>query len=237
MLRLIVVVFLEFFSIFYYVPKMVYYTRHPEKYSEEDCFRLAQKLIIRVKRTARITTEYYGTDNLPVSGGYIMYSNHQGKYDAIGIIGGHKRPCTVLMDAKRAKIFIIKQFFELLRGQKMDKGSLKQQMRALDRVSKEVSEGRVYLIFPEGTYSSDQKNSTGEFKCGCFISAKKARCPIVPVTIIDSYRPFGENSLAHVTTKVIFHEPIPYDQYKELHGSEVARKVKDVIDAQIFKQK
>ena len=65
MLRFIYVIIMRIFSIMYFVPKMAYYAKHPEKYSEEDKYELALGVIDRVRRTARVTTTYYGVENLP----------------------------------------------------------------------------------------------------------------------------------------------------------------------------
>lgn len=235
MLRFYFVIIVNIFFIIYYVPKMARYARHTEKYSEKECYELAIKVIKRVQKSARITTEYYGTENLPENDGYIMFSNHQGKYDALGIMTGHSRPCTVLMDSKRSNIFIAKQFVDLIKGLRLDKESVRQQMRTLHTLADEVSNGRNYLVFPEGKYDIDQGNRTGEFKYGCFISAIRAKCPIVPVTVIDSYKPFGVNSLKPVKTKVIFSKPIRYEDYKGMKAQQISDMVKSRIDAEIEK--
>ena len=39
-----------------------------------------------MNKSGKITTEACGLENLPETGGYIMYPNHQGKYDLLGII-------------------------------------------------------------------------------------------------------------------------------------------------------
>ena len=235
MIRLLYVIIVNFFNIIYFVPKMAYYAKHPEKYSEEDCYVLAQEVIRRVKKASRVTTEYYGVENLPENGGYIMYSNHQGKYDAVGILSGHKRPCSVLMDAKRSKMFIAKQFIDLLRGQRIDRESTRQQIRTLHNIGNEVKDGRVCLIFPEGGYRKDQDNVTNEFKYGCFMCSIASKTPIVPVTIVDSYKPFGKNSLKKVTTKVIFLPPIQYEEYAEMKAKDISLIVKERIDNELQK--
>ncbi len=233
MLRFIYVIVMRIFSIMYFVPKMSYYAKHPEKYSEEDCYRLAQAVITRVRKTARVTTEYIGVENLPEQNGYIMFSNHQGKYDALGILEGHSRPCTVLMDNERSQMFIAKQFIDLIRAKRIEKNSPRQQIRVLNDIAKEVSEGRNYLIFPEGGYSKKTDNSLEEFKYGCFYCAIKAKCPIVPITLIDSYIPFGQNSLRRVKTKVIFLPAIPYEEYSGMKAPEVCALVKERIAKEI----
>ena len=236
MLRLILTIILNIPRIVYYVPKMSYYARHSEKYSEEERYALAKRLINIVLRTSRVETEHIGAEGLPRSGGYIMFSNHQGRYDPIGILAGHRRPCSFLLDSGRAKQFMCKQFSELLNAVSIDKESSRDQIRALRTLSHGVKDGRCYLVFPEGTYSPTQENRTGVFKDGCFLAAMHARCPIVPVTVIDSYKVYGINSLIKVKTKVIYHSPIFYEQYKDMNAREVSRMVKRIIDREILKQ-
>ena len=235
MLRFVYVIVINIFRIFYYVPKMSYYANHPEKYSEEERYALAQKIVRIVVRTSRVKTEYEGVENLPKSGGYIMFSNHQGRYDPMGIIAGHERPCSFLVDKRRANQFLGKQFSALLDGISIDKESVKDQMRAMRALANGAKDGRIYLVFPEGIYYKDQGNRTGEFKQGCFICATHAKCPVVPVTVVDSYKVYGRNSLKRVKTKVIFHAPIYYEQYKEMNVHELSEHVKTIIDTELSK--
>lgn len=46
MLRFIWVIVSCIFLIMYYVPKMSYYARHPEKYSEDICYQMARLCVI-----------------------------------------------------------------------------------------------------------------------------------------------------------------------------------------------
>ena len=233
MIRFIYVIVMRTFSIMYFVPKMAHYAKNPAKYTELDKYLLAQDIMDRVRRTARVTTVYYGQENIPEENGYIMYSNHQGKYDALGILLGHEKTCSVLMDKKRSNVFIAKQFVDMLGGQRIERNSPKQQVRVLNNIAKEVSEGRNYLIFPEGGYSKKRDNRVEKFKYGCFTSAIKAKCPVVPVAILDSYKPFGMNSLRKITTTVVFLPPIPYEQYEGMKAVELSAEVRQRIVEEI----
>ena len=236
MLRFYFVIIASIGAIIYFVPKMAHYAKHPEKYSEKDCYALAQEVMRRVRKTARVTTEYYGQENLPdTDRGYILISNHQGKYDAIAVLTGHARPCSVLMDKKRSYMPIAKQFVDLLKGQRIDRKSPRQQIAVLDNMAKEIDAGKTYLVFPEGGYRKNQDNRTNEFKPGCFLCAKKAKCPIVPVALIDAYKPFRFNSLKPVTTKTVYLPPIPYESYCDMKPAELAKTVQELIDKEIAK--
>ena len=213
MLRFIYVIIRSIPIIPYYIYQMKRYYNNPDKYSEQDCYSLALKVIRLIKRNGRIDTHITGTENLPKKGGYIMYSNHQGKYDAIGIMTGHQKPCTFVIAKKQSKPLITTQFVDLIRAKRLDFDDIRQQVYIMNTVTEEVKAGRRYLIFPEGGYS-DNRNNLQEFKIGSFKCAEKAKCPIVPVVVYDSYKPFSINSLKRVYTQVHFLEAIPYEEYK-----------------------
>ena len=105
----------------------------------------------------------------------------------------------------------------------------------LDNMAKEIDEGKTYLVFPEGGYRKNQDNRTNEFKPGCFLCATKAKCPIVPVALIDAYKPFRFNSLKPVTTKTVYLPPIPYESYCDMKPAELAKTVQELIDKEIAK--
>ena len=63
----------------------------------------------------------------------------------------------------------------------------------------------------------------------------KARAPIVPVVLIDSYKVFEEWSVRKVTTQVHYLPAIYYDEYKTMKTAEVSDMVHDRIKTYIEK--
>lgn len=228
MSRLVYVCILSIPFIIYYLWKVGYIERHSWKYNEADRYNFARRMVAIMKRKGRIHTNVYGVENLPDDGGYVMYANHQGKYDTLGIISVHQKPCTVMMDEKRSHLILADQFMTLLKGCRLDKSNMKAQMNAILTVTSEVKNGRRYIIFPEGGYYKNQ-NNVKNFMPGAFKCAMKAKSPIVPVALIDSYKPFGVNSLKKVTTQVHFLEPIYYENYKEMTSREISELVRSKI--------
>ena len=88
--------------------------------------------------------------------------------------------------------------------------------------------GRNYLIFAEGTRSKNG-NRVGTFKGGSFKAATRAKCPIVPVALIDSFRPFDTNTIRPVTVQVHFMKPLLYEEYKDMKTTEIAALVQERI--------
>jgi 1-acyl-sn-glycerol-3-phosphate acyltransferase len=211
---------------------MWHYAKHPEKYSEEDCYRVARSLINMIKRRGRIKTIVSGTNHLPQEGGYVIYANHQGKYDMLGIVASHDKPCTIVIDKETTKDIIPLLFTNLVNGKKLDKKDPRQQVETIHQVIHEIKEGRKYLIFPEGGYT-DNKNNLQEFHPGSFKIPLKTKCPIIPVAIYDSFKPFSVNSLKKVTTLVYYLEPIFHDQYAGMSTKELCSLVYEKISTKI----
>jgi len=202
--------------------------KQPEKYSIEDRYHLAQRAIQYMKKSGDIETEVYGTENLPEEGGYVMFPNHQGKYDALGIIYAHKNPCTFVMDKAKSYTFLVKEIVDLVEAKRMDIHNVRQGMRIIEEMTKEVQEGRRFIIFSEGGYHKN-RNHVQTFKPGSFKSAVRAKAPIVPVALVDSYKPFNSFQFGKITTKVIFMKPLCYDDYRGLKTVEIANIVRDQI--------
>ena len=228
MLRLCYVVTVSLPFVIYYVCKAHYIERHGGNFSEERRYRMARRCISIMMRNGRIETESSGQELLPEEGGYVMYPNHQGKYDTLGIMYAHSKPCTIVMDAYRSKLPIVDSFIDLVQGSRLDKHDMKSQMKTILKISEEVKAGRRYIVFPEGGYDHN-KNTMQEFRAGSFKCATRVKAPIVPVAIIDSYKPFGVNSLRRVKTQVHFLEPILYEEYKGMSTQEIADLVKSRI--------
>lgn len=232
--RLCFVIIVSLPIVIFYLLKVEYIEKHPQNYTEADRYCVAQKAISIMQHNGLIHTNVYGLENLPESGGYVMYPNHQGKYDALGIISVHKEPCTVVIDKKRSYLPITDQFVTLLQGSRLDKTDMKSQLQTIISVSNEVKTGRRYIIFPEGGYDHN-RNHVEDFLPGSFKCAMKAKSPIVPVALIDSYKPFELNSLKPVTTQVHFLEPIYYEEYKDMTSREISELTKSRIVSRIQK--
>ena len=186
-----------------------------------------------MKRTGGIHTKAYGTENLPAEGGYMMYPNHQGKYDALGIMDTHDRPCSLVMDKAKSNTILVKEFVDLVQGKRLDKKNVRQALSIINEVAKEVSNGACYILFPEGGYDFNNRNNVCNFKAGSFKIALKSKAPIVPVALIDSYRVFNSFWMGPVTTQVHYLKPIYFEEYGSLRTQEIANLVRDRIQEKI----
>lgn len=228
MLRFYYVILVSLPLIIFYLFAMTYVIHHEERYTEAEKYHMAQHIIHIVKKNGRIETQSRGQELLPEEDGYIMFPNHQGKYDALGIMDSHERPCSVVIDEKASRTIVASQFIDLIQGVRLDKTDMRSQVQAIHQVADEVKAGRNYIIFAEGGYS-DNKNELQEFLPGAFKSAQLSQAPIVPVAVYDSYKPFSVNSLKKVSTQVSFLSPIFYEEYEGLNTAAIAEMVRQRI--------
>ena len=111
----------------------------------------------------------------------------------------------------------------------MDREDIRQSLQVINQVAERVKGGDNFLIFAEGTRSR-QGNQMLEMKGGSFKSAYKAKCPVVPTALINSFVPFDSHTIKPVTVKVIYLDPIPYEEYKGMKTLELAVEVKKRIE-------
>ena len=233
MFKLFYVIFMNFRRAPYIVPKMRYSANHPEKYTEAQRYSLVHHVIYLMNKTGKITTKAYGLENLPKEGGYMMYPNHQGKYDVLGIMYTHKEPCTFVMDKMKSNTMLVREFVDLVQGKRLEKDNPRQGLTIINQVAKEVTEGRKYILFPEGGYKFNNKNKVCDFKAGSFKIALKSKTPIIPIALIDSYKVFNSFHIGPITTYVHYLEPIYYEEYKNMKTQEIASLVKQRIEEKI----
>ena len=139
---------------------------------------------------------------------------------------------SVVLKKELKNIPFLKQVFACMGALSLDRSDPREGMKVILQVAEEVKQGRRFLIFAEGTRSR-KGNQLLDFKGGSFKSAMKARCPIVPVALVDSYKAFDTGSIRKQAVQVHFLEPIPYDAYAGMKTTEVAAMVKEKIEEKI----
>lgn len=232
MKRILMMVLRNLYIVPYGWIRLCYRAAHVDKYTEEDMYAFLQWVDRRANRGGNVHIDVHGKENIPEKDGFMFFPNHQGLYDVLAIIEACPRPFSVVAKKEIAKIPFLKQVFACVRAYMIDREDVRQAMQVIINVANEVKKGRNYLIFAEGTRSKNG-NRVGNFKGGSFKSATKAQCPIVPVALIDSFKPFDTNSTKPVTVQVHFLKPLQYEEYKDMKTTEIAALVQERIQKTI----
>ena len=223
-------------SIFYLPTYMIHlnmYGKPDDNHTEQERYDYLRALVQRVNRVGRVKVQGYGMENLPNKEGFIMFPNHQGLFDSLAIIETCSHPFGIVIKKEAARWVLVKQVIALLRGIAIDRKDIKDSIRMIRQVTEEVKQGRNYIIFAEGTRSKSG-NSILPFKSGTFKSALNAKCPIIPVALINSYKPFDCNSIRKENVQVHYLPPIYPEQYIGMKSSEIADIVHDRIQKEIL---
>lgn len=232
MRRIIMMVIRNIFLVPFMWIRLNYYASHVDKYTDEEHYKLLKFIDRRANKCGNVHIDAHGVENIPKENGFMFFPNHQGLYDVLAIMEACPVPFSVVAKKEVADVPFLKQVFACLRAYMLDRDDVRQAMQVIIDVSNEVKNGRNYLIFPEGTRSKNG-NQIGEFKGGSFKAATKAKCPIIPVAMIDSFKPFDTKSIRQVTVQVHFLEPLYYEEYKDMKTTEIASIVHDRIQKTI----
>ena len=232
MKRILMMVLRNLLMVPYAWIRLCYRAAHVDKYTEEDMYAFLKWIDLHANRGGNVHIDVHGAGNLPEKNGFMFFPNHQGLYDVLAIIDACPVPFSVVAKKEIGNIPFLKQVFACMKAYLIDRDDVRQAMQVIIDVTKEVQSGRNYLIFAEGTRSKEG-NKPGNFKGGSFKSATKAKCPIIPVALIDAFKPFDTNSIKPVNVQVHFLKPIPYEEYKDMKTTEIAAEVKRRIEETI----
>lgn len=205
--------------------KLCRYANHTDRYPEEESYRHIQTIMKWAVQSGNVDLIVTGQENIPKEGGFVMYANHQGLFDVVALAATCDLPLGSVFKKELSNIPFLKQVIACTRSYAMDREDVRQSLTVIQNVVREVENGRRYIIFPEGTRSR-QGNVMGEFHGGSFRAAMKAKCPIIPIAYIDSYKVLDQKGSAPVTVQMHYLDPIPYEEYKGLKTVEVAALVK-----------
>lgn len=208
--------------------KLYTYSRPGSKRTRWEQFKVVQHIVERAKIDGNLEIKVLGRENIPEQDGYVFYPNHQGIFDGFAMIDACQKPISAVMKKELMSIPFVKQIFMCMNAIPIDRGNTRQSMRVIQEVTRQVQSGVNFVIFPEGTRSR-MKNQMIEFKSGSFKAATKAKCPIIPVALIDSYKPFDNNETGFVTVQVHILKPFLYEDYKDWSTGEIAEKTKAMI--------
>lgn len=225
-----------FIKNFFRLPTLFYHIilkyRNRKKYTKEERYAYAHKVAPGVVKSGNVEIRCTGLENLPKENGYIIFPNHQGLFDVLTFLVTHERQIAPVMKIETKSVPMLRETGDMLDALYLDREDVRQSLGIIKEMAENVKNGENYVIFPEGTRSR-HGNVLGTFRHGCFKSALLAKCPIVPVCLIDCYKPFDIGSTDLVTVQVHYLAPLYYDEYKDMKSAEISDIVQNRIKAKM----
>ena len=213
--------------------KLCRYAKNPDAYPEQERWDHISYILKLAVKSGNLNLVVTGVENIPTSGGFMMYGNHQGLFDVVAIAATCPVPLGAVLKKELQGIPFVQQIIDCTKSLPMDRSDVRQSLTVIQNVTEEVKNGRNYLIFPEGTRSKNG-NRMGEFHGGSFRCALKGKCPIVPFALIDSFKVLDQKGSAPLTVQLHYLPPIPYEAFATMKATEVAAMVKAQIEQTIL---
>ena len=212
--------------------KLCRYAKHPERYEEQEMYNHIQYILKKAVNGGNVDLQVSGLENIPEEGGFLLYANHQGLFDVLAVAATCNRPLGAILKIELKDTPFLKQIIACTKSFPMDRDDVRQSLTVIQNVIKEVSAGRNYLIFPEGTRSKNSNNLL-EFHNGSFRCAVKSKCPVVPIALVDCYKVLDQKGSKPVSVQIHYLSPIPYEEYKDMNTKELAALVRQRIEDKI----
>lgn len=233
--RLVMVIFKNLSIIPAAWVKLCKYAKHTDEYSYEEKYKHIRYILRHVCKSGNIDLEVTGLENIPQKDGFLMCGNHQGLFDIVAIVESFERPIAGVIKKEVKEIPFLKQVIQCTRSYAMDRKDVRQSMKVIQEVTKDLIAGRNMVIFPEGTRSK-LGNIMGEFHAGTFKCALKSKAPIVPFAVIDTYKVLDQDGCGPLAVQLHYLKPIYFSEYGGMKSSEVAALVKSRIAEAIQKR-
>lgn len=213
--------------------KLCRYAKNPDAYPEQERWEHICRIMKLAVKSGNLDLTVTGTENIPGPGsGFMMYGNHQGLFDVVAIAATCPTPLGAVLKKELKDVPFVQQICDCTKSYHMDREDVRQSLTVIQNVTEEVKNGRNYLIFPEGTRSKNG-NVMGQFHGGSFRCAIKAKCPIVPVVLIDSFKVLDQKGSKPISVQIHYLPAIPYEEFAGLKAAEVAALVKARIEEAI----
>jgi len=152
----------------------------------------------------------------------LVVSNHQGDFDIPLLLAYSGRPIAFVAKKELAHIPLVSRWMTLMGCIFLDRDDKRKQVTQIRQTVDQLKKGLSMVIFPEGTRS--RGGPMKPFAAGSLNIAEKAGVPILPVTLVDTYKlmPKGSNVLPGADVKVIMHPAIDpstlsNEEKKDLH--------------------
>jgi 1-acyl-sn-glycerol-3-phosphate acyltransferase len=213
--------------------KLCRYAKEPDRYPEQERWDHISHILQLAVKSGNVDLQVTGLENIPAPGeGFMIYANHQGLFDVVAIASTCPTPLGAVVKKELQGVPFVQQVIDCTKSFPMDREDVRQSLTVIQNVTEEVKKGRGYVIFPEGTRSKNG-NTMGDFHGGSFRCAIKAKCPILPVALVDSFKVLDQKGSSQLSVQLHYLPLIPYEEFASLKATEVAAMVKERIEQTI----
>ena len=194
--------------------------------------RLARPLLGAINRSlnALWNLEVNGAEHIPLRGPAILCPNHLSFCDSMFLPAALPRRTWAIGKGEYLDDWKTKHLFPAMGMIPVDRSGGDAAQKALDAAARVLDAGKLFMIYPEGTRSRDQKLHKG--RTGAARLAQRTGAPIIPVGIVGTLdvQPVGSVSLRPFKdVTVSFAKPIHAGDFGDPNDPRLARKMIDAV--------
>ena len=193
--------------------------------SFSEKFAFCTKILDQFNKRARIEPIVKGLENL--NDEVTLYVvNHQGKYDAIGILSALKRhPASFVIGQEYFNYPYSKEILKLIE-------SIPDNEQKEEKIINALNNNRSVIIFIQK--GRIEANTVRYFKTSILELAYLAKVKITPVLLYDSYLVYHKEKREIKNPQIAFLKPIQYDDFKDLDRTKLSSLIRNEMAEEII---
>ncbi len=196
--------------------------------------RLADKFSMKLAKGLFSLTgsslEITGMENIPADKPVLFVSNHQSHMDSAVIHGFIHVPKGFIVDKDANNIPILRTWLKYMKCIPIDRGNSMQNIRSMEETIEILRAGHSMVIYPEGRL--DEGKCLLKFKDGYVRLAMKAKVPVVPVTVVDTWRIMNRagTKISSASVRCIISPAIDISGFNKGDEKALNQKIYNIID-------
>ncbi|MDO4331819.1 MAG: lysophospholipid acyltransferase family protein [Eubacteriales bacterium] len=181
---------------------------------------------------------YLGEERIPLDTPVLYVGNHRSYFDILMTYVRVPRPTGYIAKKEMLRYPLLVNWMKNLHCLFLDRDDLKEGMKTILAAIDKMKSGISICIFPEGTRNR-VPDTFLPFHAGSLKVAEKAKCPIVPMAIVNAGDIFEDHLPKIKKVKVIieYGEPIYTDRLSREEKKQLNDRVVEEIKRMYFKNK
>ena len=144
---------------------MLRFAKHPEKRPIELRYKKLRNLLFELGQRLNMKIYVTGLENVDPNEQYLFTPNHQSVFDPLIQIMILEQPLSFISKYEAKKMPFVCQAIQIIDGEFMKRDDLRQSLKVIKRVTKDLEEGnKSWTVFPEGTRSRLENFDIDEFR-------------------------------------------------------------------------
>lgn len=198
--------------------------KHPEKYTLEERYKFAQKVVRKLLKILKVNIEVSGLEYIEANPKALIVPNHRSLLDCLVLVAVCDRPLSFVAKEEAEDLFVVGKLTRLLDTLYMQRNNLRQSMKIMKEVAKRLEEEKAVVIFPEGTRNKT-KEPLQEFKAGALKPAMETSSCIVPVIIRNTETILSSKVKKKYKVTLEILSPVTPEDYESLSSVELSTQL------------